>query len=403
MTATKTQEKKPRSEQSLVRRGILSPPIGKQTRVQEVCGTLTKLAHELGPNAKLPTVVQLRDRLGVSVTTINTVLSELEARQIVRRRHGVGIYVAPKIQQHRISLVCAPSFLSVSGPSPFWRILVEQANRRADSEREMLILHFSTEPLLTMEGAPIDVPALPEGLAEDIRQGRVDGVLGIGLSPATAEWIEEQNVPFVAFAGPANYTFALDSADLIRQAVRILAQSGCERIGYWTTLSPYRPLTYNIENINLSVFRDALQEAGQPFYSSLVRENYYLIPPEGGSHSVTHQEQGYHNGMKVFGPDASSSEWPDGIVSSDDMLTLGLLSALQRLKIPVGEELKIATHVNTDSPVLLGWEDRLIRLEVDPSEIVNGMFDTLESLMNGETLAPMDKEIKPQLRLPENP
>ena len=403
MTAAKTKEPKLSSTQPN-RRGLFAPRMGKQTRVQEVCGRLTKLAHELGPDAKLPTVLQLRDSLGVSVTTINTVLSELESRQIVRRRHGVGIYVAPRIRQHRISLVCAPSFLSVAGASPFWKILIEQVNLRAESEREILTLHFSTEPLLAAEISSLDTlvsPSLPEGLAEDIRQGRVDGILGIGLSPATADWIDEQQVPFVAFAGPAKYTFGLDSAEVIRSGAAGLAQFGCQRLGYWTALAPYRQLTHDIDDRNLSVFRDAIAKAGLPFLPELVRENYHLIPPDGGSHSVSHQEQGYNNGMRVFGPDSDPSQWPDGIMSCDDMLTLGLLAALQRLGLTAGKDVLIATHVNAGSPALLGWEDRLIHLEIDPAEIVNGMFDTLELLMNGEILPKEDKEIKPQLRLPE--
>jgi DNA-binding LacI/PurR family transcriptional regulator len=389
------------------RRDISSPRIGKQTRVQEVCGALTKLAHELGPDAKLPTVLQLRDRLGVSVTTINTVLSELETRQIVRRRHGVGIYVAPRIRQHRISLVCAPSFLSVAGVSPFWKILIDQVNRRAESEQEVLSFHFATETLraeaLTEEIGKAPVPALPESLAEDIRQGRVDGILGIGLSPATAEWIEDQQVPFVAFAGPGRFAFGLDSAEVVRKGTASLALAGCDRIGFWTALSPYRVHGTDFsESAELPVFRDALKKAGLEFDPRLVCENYHLRPPGGGTHSITHQEQGYNAGMRVFGPESDPAQWPDGIMSCDDMLTLGLLAPRQRLGVAVGVTVKIATHANAGSPVLLGWENRLVRLEVDPSAIVNGMFDTLESLMNGDTVENLEKEIKPQLRLPQD-
>ncbi len=222
------------------------------------------------------------------------------------------------------------------------------------------------------------------------------------MSPATAEWIEDQQVPFVAFAGPGKYAFSLDSAEVVRQGTSHLAKAGCERIGYWTALSPYRLHTLEIDNAQRAVFRDAVTAAGLRFDPTLVCENYHLIPAGGGTHSVTHQEQGYNAGMQVFGPESDPALWPDGIVSCDDMLTLGLLAALQRLGVAVGETVKIATHVNAGSPVLLGWEDRLFRLEVDPSEIVNGMFDTLESLMNGESIKNMDKEIKPQLRLPES-
>ena len=64
--------------------------IGKQTRFQLACERLIELAHELGPDAKLPTVLQLRDRLGISIATLNSVLNELEAQRVVRRKHGIG-------------------------------------------------------------------------------------------------------------------------------------------------------------------------------------------------------------------------------------------------------------------------------------------------------------------------
>lgn len=375
--------------------------MGKQTKFQEVCGRLTDLAHQLGPDAKLPTVLQLRDRLGVSIATLNSVLTELETQRVVRRRHGVGIYVAPDIRQHRVCLICDPSFFRVSGTSPFWGLLVEHVRRRAEAEREIFSFHFGLEASdRNSSDKPFDElsPYLPEGMIEDLRGGRVDAVLGVGLPENTSEWIEHQNIPFVAFAGPGKYIVGVDSEEVIRQGVKHLCDQGCRKIAYWAAIAPHRHVVPDPNSSFVALYKEILIANGRSFDPDLVWDNQQLIPEGGGIHTLSHQEQGYHAAMEAFGPHTDPSDWPDGIFSADDMATQGLLTALQRLGIQVGEEIKIATHANAGSPALLGWEDRLTRLEIDPTEIVGGMFDTVEELLHGKEPSVGYKAVQPRLR-----
>lgn len=373
--------------------------MGKQTKFQEVCGRLTDMAHQLGPDAKLPTVLQLRDRLGVSIATLNSVLTELETQRVVRRRHGVGIYVAPNITQHRVALICDPSFFRVAGTSPFWGLLVEKVRQRAEAEREAFSFHFGLET--TDRGAEPSgetAPLLPDGMIEDLQSGRIDAVLGVGLPEGTADWIERQNIPFVSFAGPGRYIFGLDSDEIIRMGVAHLCENGCRKIGYWAAISPHRYVSPPAESAAVELFRQVLTANGRAFDPDLVWDNQHLVPDGGGMHTLSHQEQGYHAAMEAFGSHTNPSDWPDAIFSADDMATQGLLTALQRLGIQAGEDIKIATHSNTGSPALLGWEDRLTRLEVDPAEIVAGMFDTVEDLLRGKVPAKAYVRVKPRLR-----
>lgn len=55
---------------------------------------LVSLAQQLGPDAQLPTMVQLRDSLGVSMHTLNEAVREMEKQGLLRSVHGVGIFVA---------------------------------------------------------------------------------------------------------------------------------------------------------------------------------------------------------------------------------------------------------------------------------------------------------------------
>ena len=49
-------------------------------------------------------------------------------------------------------------------------------------------------------------------------------------------------------------------------------------------------------------------------------------------------------------------------------------------------QIAVATHANAGSPTLLGWEDKLIRLEFDPAAIVGGLFSCLDALIAGTIL-----------------
>ncbi|HVK05960.1 MAG TPA: substrate-binding domain-containing protein [Armatimonadaceae bacterium] len=377
--------------------------LGRQTKLQETCGRLAQLAQELGPEAKLPTVLELRDSLGVSVATLNSALGELEAQRIIRRKHGVGIYVSPRIRQHNVVLLCDPSFFRISGASPFWSLLVENVRQRAEEYQESVSFHFTADAL----HAPADAlpeEMLQEGLAADLAAGRIHGILAVGVLQRIADWLELQQVPMVAFAGPAPYFVGLDSAALIRGAVAELAALGCRRIGFWAPVAPYRLSGDDEQPTALTeahrTFRDALLERGLPFDPALVRENRHLIKP-GSYHTEPHQEQGYRTALEAFGPSADPDRRPDGIVSNDDMLTQGALTALGKAGVVVGRDVHLASHANAGSPALLGWEEELTLMQIDPSEIVRHMFDTLERLMDGVTPPERTMLVLPRLHRPK--
>jgi DNA-binding LacI/PurR family transcriptional regulator len=372
----------------------------RRTKLQQTCGQIADLAHTLGPDAKLPTVVQLRDKFGVSVATLNSALTELEAQRVIRRKHGVGIYVSRQIRQRTVCLICDPSFFRVSGASPFWNLLVDQVRQRAEAEREAFSFHFTADdPGAALNDEATSAP-LQNGLVTDITNGRVDGILCVGVLKPTMDWLARQHVPVVAFAAPGPYTVGIKTEEVMRLGVPALVAKGCRRIGYWSPVSPYRvnenPLPLSTDQTRF--FEESVTAAGLVPDPVLIHRNADLVIP-GEYHTLSHQEQGFNMVTEIFGPESDPAKRPDGIVSSDDMLTQGALTAFQRLNIGVGEEIHIATHANVGSSVLLGWEDALTIIEVDPGEIVNEMFFKLERLMDGITPVQNDHRVLPRLRV----
>lgn len=365
-------------------------PSLRLTKFQALCARLNDLAQRLGPDAKLPTVLQLRDTMGVSISTLNNALNELEAQNIIYRRHGVGIYVSPRLNERSISLVCDPSFFRGANVSPFWDMLVERARARAAAKHEAFGFH------LAMPGSDPDVP-LQDGFINDIRGGRVHGVLSVGLAQQAADWIISQQVPMVAFAGYARFTVELDAPHVVRLGVKALAEQGCRRIGLWHPITLTRPL--DIAADTAAMYRETLQQSlarqKLPYDPRLVRDNVHLLEARGQLFE-THQEQGYRTAYEVFG--RQDSPQADGIVITDDMMAHGALVALQNLGVRLGEDLRVATHANRGSDVLIGRADDITLIQVDPTEVVQAMFDTLETLMSGQVPPRQRILVRPKVR-----
>jgi hypothetical protein len=65
--------------------------------------------------------------------------------------------------------------------------------------------------------------------------------------------------------------------------------------------------------------------------------------------------------------------------------------------VRVGNDVKIATHLNRGSDVLRGHEDEIFPIEIDPSEITQAMFTMLETLIDGATPTHSPLLIAPKL------
>lgn len=355
-----------------------SAGVNRRTKFQNLCAQLSELVHEYGPGAKLPTVLHMCDMTGVSVATLNSALSELESQKLIVRKHGVGVYVSRTLHQKSVCLICDPSFFGITGVSPFWDLLVEQMRQRAEVGAEAFSFHLSMPT--TSDKREV---ALHDGLIQEIKSGCVQGIISVGLDKEIANWIEAQGVSNVAFAGPARYLVAIDSENVARQGAVQLIQQGCHNLAFWQSAAPRRPLANPAGPTSESdAFADTLQTHGLAFDRKLVR---YGADHLGDTDAVTTesvQEQGYRIATEVFS--SPRKALPDGIVINDDLMTRGALIALAKLGVKAGRDVKIATHANCGSTVLMGHEEELTLVEIDPSQVVQAIFAMLETLMNGE-------------------
>ena len=366
-----------------------------KTKPEELCAQLTAMAQRLGPGAKLSSGRTLSSAYGVSRTTLQLALDRLEAEKVISRRPGSGVYVSDSLvkaaRQRNVALICNFAIVSSAGHSAFWDHLVQQLQQRAELGGEVCQLHL-TNPV--GEGVAI----LQESFRAELRAGRVHGALAIGVDREATTWIINQDLPVVSFASWSNWMVRFDEVALIRLGVQQLKQRGCRRIGLWV---PTGPAERNPDRLpwalrTEAIFREAMEAEGLNFDSQLVRCGTAPTHQPEAFLDATPQEQGYETAKAAFG--AASDQWPDGVLSTNDMVTHGALAALRRLGVRPGTDVEIASHANRGSSLLMGHDEELTLLEVDPRALVRTMFSMLETLMDGGTPASEQVLIQPQAR-----
>jgi len=372
-----------------------------KTKPDELCAQLLEMARRLGPGVRLPSSRALSLSYGVSRNTLDVALSRLEAQKVISRRQRSGIFVSQTLPQttREVALVCNFNLLRSAGHSAFWEMLIEQAQGRAAQKNEVCQLHF-TSPSSGAEG-------LLDSLKTEIREGRVQGVIGVGVNRAAIDWIAAQGVPLVTFAAWSQWVVGFDHRRVIELGVEELARQGCHRLGLWKPGGPFDSPSDNLKfaSEDEATFRAALEGAALSFEPALLQVGMAQLERQTQETSAarrfeSHQEQGYRLAMEVFG--GPRELWPDGLVSTDDMMTHGALIALQKLGVRVGRDVKVATHANTGSLVMRGHDEEVCLLEVNPAELVQTMFDQLETLMDGQVPTQSKVLIAPRLRAPRD-
>jgi DNA-binding LacI/PurR family transcriptional regulator len=364
-------------------------PVKHQTKTQALTSSLLQLAEQMGPDARLPTMQELSQSLHVSMMTLNRALSELEAQGVIYRRQGSGTYVSPRPAQRTIGLVYDRDIFH-TGTSPFCGLLVDEARRRAASGDEKFSFYLA---IPSAEGEPVH-----EDLVEDIGKRRVDGILFVGeANPKAAKWLQKQKLPLVALAYTpvAPWRVKIDWPQVAQLGVETLAAQGCKKIGLWVPLGVGLGRVGGAKSFpELDAFRDALKAAGLKYNEKHVWQLENLTDEVPATPGVTNQEQGYRAAFETF---ADKKDAPDGLVILDDMMTRGALVTLDQLDIRVGQDVKIATHLNRGSDALRGHREVVSTIEIDPAEITQAMFDMLETLMEGETPETSPLLIEPRL------
>ena len=321
-------------------------------KLARVCEALRGLIETLPAGAALPPVLALQQQFQVSQHLIDRAVHALRAEGLLSSRRGSGIYVTERAKTASVGVLS--NFNLFSRESGFFGLLASAFHQCAPAHA-MRIRHYFYHEL---SGEPSNI----SDLEDDIRGGRVDALLGLGIG---AIYVKVFNLPFICTDSPEGQVL-VDSTLLMRYAVEELTARGCRRLA----LLHQSPELYGgrLAARDRACFLQQISGTG-----AFTRPEWMAGFAQAGIWGYREFQQLWHG----------HAEKPDGLVSMDDGATRGALIAAEKLGIAVPGDLLIASHANS-----LDMEpstERVIRIECDTMEIANAMLDRLAVVMAGQT------------------
>ena len=316
----------------------------KTTKAERVAYDLDALARSLGSGERLPSVRKLCKDMGISLATLNTAMRTLEARGIIERRHGSGVYVTDQISIARVAVVVNAAFY-LAGGSPVWGMILGEILRALRGNE------FEASIYLAQPG---DHDGLAKYLPTDfelaVEQGRVDGVIAIGLELELIEGMEERGLKPVSFAGPGSLNLRVNITRMAQELAKLYVAEGkttamlvgCHHKAHWDEVRK------SIEAAGMKVLpaTDSHWE-DQGLVKRMARPYLHL-----GQDFAQEFQRSIQNGVK-----------PDVLFVMDDTFAQGFLMVWRNS--PDRFSVDLACHSNRELRLYMGWEGRLGLMEVE--------------------------------------
>ena len=346
-----------------------------RSKQPQVTAALVAMAKKLGPGAKMPTARELVRKLGVASSTLMRCIDILERRRVLHSRQGSGIYVDERVAQKSVALVFGENIFSQKA-SEFGSLVLKCCALRAAKHNERFTFSLDL-PGVVNEQAPA-VPALLD-IADAFNEGMIDGVILLN-GPKHEAWLRKQGVPVVSGSpseeDPQAHVVSMDYRQLVQRGVENLYDAGCRKLGL-----------IGIFRNHKEMFQTAIQKR------DLTANDEWIVVPENnlGRVSEAHATLGEAYADQFLSQcgwgvgNKRNAHLPDGLLITEDMLTLGVLPLLAKRGVRIGRDLIICTHSNMGSRVLADWESEVLHVRCNPEDIAMALFDMLEDLMAGNS------------------
>lgn len=329
-------------------------------KADRVSDQIETLAREVGPGGKLPTLRQMCARFEVSRTTVERAMLALERRGLLERRHGSGIYATDEVAVRTVGVVFGGDIFT-DRFSPFWTLLLDAVREHAGD--------YAMQPRVYF-----DVPRSDGGqlqLVEDLESYRLDGLFL--LSPKSEDEVRQlqaDGAPLVVFGEHGRWRVTHDQARLMELTREALVARGCRRVAL------------------LGMVEDCHRDALTADFEVL---DWSWNTWAGQVPSETREQFGCELGRRLV-----DEALPDAVVSLDDTVTRGLLTALDRCGRRAGRDLTVVSAANRGSPVLQPYADELVLFEYDPHESVRAALGMLQTLLAGSKPTQFTSLISPR-------
>jgi len=297
---------------------------------------LTRIQKENRPGDRLPSESALSKQLGVSVITLREALSVLAHRGCIERRHGSGTYVADPSASQWVAIV---TNLDLSHPNlSYFHRRVAYLLRSLIAEAGLRVRIYSG----VASGSPSVTKGadFPESVFEDLRLGMIRAL--IVLPTTGCELFAGTGLPLIGTNPALSYSVNVRANDFFPSALRHMAARGCR--------------TAALLGWDHGVNTD-------PQWDQALAEHGMTTHPEWVCNHLDYS--GLGAGWEAFHRlwDAHRKK-PDCVIVSDDLLFREVSLAILSRRIDVPGRLKVFTHYNKGSRVILPFP--CVIYEVDP-------------------------------------
>ncbi len=360
----------------------------KDGKQKDLVTKLVALAHRLGPGKKLPTVREMCGTYHVAIVTLSSVLDVLEARGVIERTHGHGIYVSDQINRKSIALVLGHDIFEAGLP-PFYSLFI-QACRRTLRRQGKHVFYFADLPETASAGSPFPVR---EDLQDAIRDNLLHGlILAPQTSASQGAWLRSTGLPVVGLSSSGEPgTISIDYHAMIERGVDALAAAGCRR------LALVSPFDYQVETGVLNprqhdraVFRRALLRHGMIDHEGIFLSNTSTADGNGPFFRL-----GTSAADRLFGG-VDPETRPEGVVILDESVAAGFLPTVQTMGLRLGRDVHVATHANLGVELLDPYVSAIHRILFDQNAVFNAAFKMLEATLGTPLKPPAAERIRPQ-------
>lgn len=313
----------------------------------------------------MPSVRDLCSSLSISLATLSTALRALEAKGMVIRRHGSGIYVTERVAIAHVAIVAsATQFLA--GGSPVWGLLVGEllkGFRAKGFETSFYLAQPADDSAKTL--------SLPPEFLLAVEQGRVDGVAVIGLDDGAVSKILSYGLQPVSFAGPGAVNCRIDVVGLagelaeafIREGNKTAMVVGCHHENMWEAIK------VEIESAGLEVMPGDEGIWADQGLTQRMSTPYMHVGQEFAAR---------------FEALVESGKAPDVLYIMDDIFAHGFLMLWSNS--PLRGKVALACLANKELHMFAGWGMRLGLMEVGVGSFTHAMVEVVaESLANPDS------------------
>ncbi len=335
--------------------------LASRPRLKATCIKLNDLAQELGPEAKLPTIAELKTSLGVSVYTLNDAVRELERRQVLRSVNGVGIYVTPRKRTWTGNIGIAGSSAFRRPQLDYHHLVLRGIEQQAEQHGQHL-LFLGTE-------ATWDARCCE----------KVDGLLAIGADKAH-EFLRlvPADVPVVTVftTAPHATSVVVDDYQGGKLAVEYLCSLQHQRIA---CLMEERP---TLSRLRFNGYKDALAAAGIELKPEWTR----LTPTV----DVTQDERAYLNWGRSQMEQWLQQGWSEAnctaIFVQNETAAIGVMQVLQEAGLEVPGDVSVIGFDGT--PLCDYVAPRLCAVEIPLAEIGAKAMELLNQRLENQNEPP---------------